>query len=102
MYYPYNQNNSGGFYIGPKSVIVEAPTVEASWETMEAWIAEHSSNRYCNCCGKRWRKTWHEGYATLAEAAEWVHDVVVTIVTADGRHKVRRTADVIVEQEEES
>lgn len=102
MFYPYNQNNSGGHYVGPAAVIVESPTIEASWDTMRRWIDEHSTHHYCTCCGERWRKPWDDGYDTLAEAAEWIYDGVVVIVTADGESKVRRTLDVIAGQEDES
>lgn len=63
MFYTYRQNNSGGYYIGPSYVIVEADS------SSEAdFIAEQNGiyfngvmrGRDCECCGDRWYNAWDD------------------------------------------
>jgi hypothetical protein len=65
MFYQFRQNNSGGFLIGERNLIVEAETPEEANE-----IAEQQDGIYfdgvekgedCECCGDRWYRI-NEGY----------------------------------------
>jgi hypothetical protein len=57
-FYTYRQNNSGGSFIGPLAVIIEAKNADEA----DA-LAEHKAGVYfngcddgrdCSCCGDRW------------------------------------------------
>lgn len=55
MFYTYNQNNSGGSFVGPQYVIIEADSPKEADS-----IAEDRAGLYfngygdCSCCGNRW------------------------------------------------
>jgi hypothetical protein len=62
MFYTFFQNNSGGHFIGPHTVIVEANDAAEANE-----IAEEKGGVYfdgvirgmdCECCGDRWYRVW--------------------------------------------
>jgi hypothetical protein len=73
-FYTYRQNNSGGFFRGPTTVIVEADSAAEAND-----IAENSEHVYfdgcatddegndigrdCSCCGDRWSRAY-EGDGT--------------------------------------
>lgn len=61
MFYTYRQTNSGGYWNGPKTIIVEADSKE------EADIIAQENGVYfdgvskgidCECCGDRWYRTY--------------------------------------------
>lgn len=56
MFYTYDQNNSGGYYIQNGIVdifvIVEGDTVEEIIEKAKDIFEDYSE--YCPCCGERW------------------------------------------------
>ena len=58
MFYTFSQNNSGGFYDGPKYVCVEASSLEEAvsraLETGIVYFHGVSDGRDCGCCGDRW------------------------------------------------
>ena len=60
MFFTFNQNNSGGFWIGSKYVIIEADNaVEANEiattaEGSPIYFHGVSLGRDCSCCGDRW------------------------------------------------
>lgn len=58
MFYEFNQNNSGGFFLEPaKDVFVEADSpAEANeiFESIEGCYFDPEFNRDCECCGHRW------------------------------------------------
>jgi len=66
----FNQNNSGGYYIGPKNVLLVAPTEEAAWERLRD-MPDYTS-QHCDCCGSRWG--WAEEM-TKAEAVARIVDL---------------------------
>jgi len=51
-YYVFEQNNSGGYYVGPETVFVKATTPEMAWEILRK--QEWFTTEYCECCGERW------------------------------------------------
>lgn len=61
LWFTFRQNNSGGFYIGPKYVIVEAKSsvsANALAEANDVYFDGCSKGIDCNCCGNRWERTW--------------------------------------------
>lgn len=62
-YYCYHQNNSGGIFIGPETVIIKA---ESAHQADEVATSLSNVNIYfsgagdCPCCGNRWSPTWDE------------------------------------------
>ena len=71
-YYVYRQNNSGGQYIGPKVVIVQAEN-----ETKANGLATGIGPVYfdgvangidCDCCGDRWYGCYDEFDTVMAYA----------------------------------
>lgn len=64
--FQFRQNNSGGVWIGPKNVIVQADSADQANQ-----IAQDQGSVYfdgvadgidCDCCGDRWHSV-HDGYA---------------------------------------
>lgn len=61
MFYHFNQNNSGGYFVEDdkagvcEDVIIEADTAEEAEERLEK-IGEtvDGFHEYCPCCGERW------------------------------------------------
>jgi hypothetical protein len=57
-WFVFHQNNSGGFWDGPRTVAIEAHTASHANGRAEdeAGIYFHgvSSGRDCQCCGSRW------------------------------------------------
>lgn len=56
-FYTFRQNNSGGFDVGFKYVIVEAPTAREANEIATeygVYFNGVSKGRDCDCCGDRW------------------------------------------------
>ena len=61
LWFTFRQNNSGGFYIGPKYVIVEATSsfiANALAEENNVYFHGCSKGIDCNCCGDRWSKAF--------------------------------------------
>lgn len=57
MRYVYAQNNSGGRFIGPRSITVEADTVEQADKLAIAqgvYFDGVAKGLDCECCGDRW------------------------------------------------
>ena len=52
--YRFNQNNSGGFTVGPDGFVVQAQSVDHAWIELEKkdWF----TTDHCECCGLRWSK----------------------------------------------
>lgn len=88
-YYVYRQNNSGGYYVGPETIIVRADSVEeANALAREAGVDPNAP--YCTCCGTRWQlfDDYYEpieGYQvadTLDEFSEW-HDLSAALIVEE-------------------
>ena len=64
MWYTYNQNNSGGYYIENDMVgailFIEALTQEEAnakmWEVVDGYTA------WCSCCGERMKEPKRQNY----------------------------------------
>ena len=65
MFYTFDQNNSGGQFIGPNYIIIEADSAEEA-----NTIAQESAGVYfngcedgidCECCGDRWYPVFGDG-----------------------------------------
>lgn len=58
MFYTYNQNNSGGSFSGPRTIIIEAQShVQANTfaeDRTEIYFDGCDFGRDCSCCGDRW------------------------------------------------
>ena len=61
-HYLFEQNNSGGYYVGPLDFVVTASSIDKAWEILKAqsWYTDE----YCECCGPRWR---HNGWSSTVE-----------------------------------
>ena len=60
LWFTFSQNNSGGFYIGPQFLIVEAKDADSANSFAEAngiYFDGCSKGIDCNCCGDRWHRT---------------------------------------------
>lgn len=66
MFYEFRQNNSGGYWIGAKTVIIEADSaIEANEIATTAsespiYFNGVSLGRDCECCGSRWYPLWED------------------------------------------
>ena len=58
-FFEFRQNNSGGRWVGPKTVFVEALSAQhANERALEFGLWFHMSASECECCGPRWWKQW--------------------------------------------
>jgi hypothetical protein len=57
LHYVFQQNNSGGYYVGPDEFVVTAFSLDEAWEILKAqsWYTDE----YCECCGTRWHSWGH-------------------------------------------
>ena len=56
-FFHYSQNNSGGFYVGPPHVIIEADNAEKADEIAQkngVYFDGVIDGMDCSCCGDRW------------------------------------------------
>ena len=65
-YFHFQQNNSGGYYDGPKHIWVEARDAEHANERAlfldtGVYFNGCESDRDCSCCGDRWSEAYGEG-----------------------------------------
>lgn len=62
MFYTYDQNNSGGYFIENDDVreylIIEADSVDEANDKMYDVTEDYSE--FCTCCGARWSSFWGE------------------------------------------
>jgi len=52
-YYVYRQNNSGGYFTGPPTIIVRATDVDTANRIARSNGVDPDAP-YCECCGRRW------------------------------------------------
>lgn len=80
MFYPYFQNNSGGCFDGPLSVVVEADSAgEADSKAVKSGLVYFDGVALgidCECCGSRWYRAT-EGSAKPFLIEEWVGAIVI-------------------------
>ena len=63
-FFTYRQNNSFGWWNGPKFVIVEAENNSHADEIAQengVYFDGVSNGQDCRCCGDRWNRSWEEG-----------------------------------------
>jgi hypothetical protein len=64
MFYEFRQNNSGGSFVGPVLVIVEATSPaeanEIAQEKADVYFDGCARDLDCDCCGDRWYPLWDE------------------------------------------
>jgi hypothetical protein len=65
MFYTFNQNNSGGYFVIDEKhgvcehVIIEAETLGQADARLQAIGANVDGfSDWCNCCGERWSSSW--------------------------------------------
>ena len=61
-WFTFRQNNSGGFYLGPQYVIVEAESsvsANAVAEENNVYFNGIEKGIDCECCGDRWYRVHH-------------------------------------------
>ena len=60
-WYCYSQNNSGGSFVGPHYVIVQAASSDEADEKAEdgnvVYFGGVAAGHDCSCCGDRWRQS---------------------------------------------
>ena len=73
----FRQNNSGGYYHGPKWIIVPA---ESSQEALDKalkldyfYLDGMASGEDCSCCGDRW-SAWSSEYDSVREANSYCYE----------------------------
>lgn len=67
LWYHYNQNNSGGYFVSDdnvgEDVFIQAYSAEEANELMEAIVySSYEYSSYCHCCGERWYINARQGY----------------------------------------
>ena len=90
-WFHYSQNNSGGYWVGPRHVVVKAVNAgmaDATAEIFAGVYCDGCSRRFdCRCCGDRWSRSWDEGGTD--EPRVYCDDAVasadVMLVYYDGR-----------------
>ena len=64
--FQFRQNNSGGRWIGPKVVVVRAPSAgqanQIAQDQGPVYFHGVAKGIDCDCCGDRWNRV-HDGYA---------------------------------------
>lgn len=68
MFYTFSQNNSGGSFVGPLYVVIEANSAEEANRLAEEKAGVYfngcSDGRDCSCCGDRWSPRWSDDCGT--------------------------------------
>jgi len=70
VFYRFMQNNSGGAYLGPQVMFVEADSTEEAEALAQGagvYFDGVAAEKDCDCCGDRWFRD-PDGFATEAEA----------------------------------
>lgn len=66
MFYTFSQNNSGGYFCGPRYVIIEADSgseanhIAQNHPDSPIYFDGCSTGQDCSCCGDRWYETRDE------------------------------------------
>ena len=80
MFFIYRQNNSGGVYVGPKYVLIEANSAEQADEIAlngdVIYFDGCSTGMDCACCGDRWRSTWDDPRDNVEDAISYCREYV--------------------------
>lgn len=90
MFYRYRQNNSGGEYVGPKAVIVEADTPSEAdiRATASGFIYLDETYKIdCECCGHRWYPAFDPAVLGEADGHEWFNTLDEATAYCDRYHE---------------
>jgi len=64
-WFDYRQNNSGGSFVGPQNVVVQATSSHmadaAAVEFGGVYFDGCADEVDCPCCGDRWSRSWDDG-----------------------------------------
>lgn len=66
-WYHFRQNNSGGSFLGPKNVLVQAPsasTANALAQDYGVYFDGCEAGLDCECCGDRWDRVYSDSDCT--------------------------------------
>ena len=80
MFYTFKQNNSGGTFIGPQYVIIEADDAsEANLIAYDHGIYFNGvqNGQDCNCCGDRWYPVYEYAGEETPQLSTNTHDVKI-------------------------
>ena len=107
MWYDFRQNNSGGYFNGPRFVLVEADSYEeanALAENAGVYFDFRGVNRLlsdCPCCGPRWSKATEyddddpqSGTIWPSDFTGYQEDVSFKVVTKDTATGELRVQDI--------
>ena len=101
MFYTYSQNNSGGSFIGPHYIIVEADSARQANSIAQDHDVYYDGVEFgddCECCGDRWEPIEKDSEGTqspmiwgntdiqqtLNESPSWTSDSSAIVVYVDG------------------
>lgn len=63
-FFTFDQNNSGGYFVGPHYIIIEADDAEEANQIAEVstpiYFGGVRSGKDCACCGSRWSRKYPE------------------------------------------
>ena len=90
-WYSFSQNNSGGYFRGPRHVVVQAVNAAMADATAESFAGVYfdgcSRGLDCACCGDRWSRTWDGEYEDkpMVYGVDAVPNTNLMLVYYDGR-----------------
>ncbi len=68
MFFHFHQNNSGGFYVGPQNVVIEARSADEAnviaARTKFVYFDGVADGLDCECCGDRWYRQYSDDDGT--------------------------------------
>lgn len=104
-YYHFRQNNSGGSYIGPENILIQADSaaeanlIAENNDEVDIYFDGVNLNQDCSCCGDRWYRCFEHDTADLED---YPHAVVISnpkipkdIISKEMERKV--AADLLAE-----
>jgi hypothetical protein len=75
-WFEFDQNNSGGSFVGPETVWVQAPNADAANDIAEdhgVYFDGCAYDRDCECCGDRWYRVDDSDY-DRKEKPQWYYN----------------------------
>ena len=90
-WFHYRQNNSGGYFRGPRHVVVQAVNAALADATAESFAGVYfdgySRGFDCSCCGDRWSRAWDGEYEDkpMVYGVDAVPNKNLMLVYYDGR-----------------
>jgi len=91
-WFTFSQNNSGGYFHGPRHVVVQAVNAAMANAAAESFAGVYFDGCSwrgldCQCCGDRWSRTWDGEYEDkpMLYGVDVVPNKNVMLVYFDGR-----------------